>query len=118
MPDRQENNKSDSSGQKTRPLGFWGRRRKHSPQYSAWALASSMGLSMVLATVMGLLFGYWLDGRLGTRPIFLLVFLFMGIGAGFKNIFVIHKRIERYQASLPSAKNKPQDEEQKPGREK
>lgn len=48
---------------------------------------SSTGLSMVLAIFIGLAFGVFLDGRLDTRPWFTLIFLGIGIIAGFRNIF-------------------------------
>lgn len=48
---------------------------------------SGTGLSMVLAIFIGLAFGVFLDGKLGTRPWFTLIFLGLGIVAGFRNIF-------------------------------
>ncbi len=57
---------------------------------SAWtALAelSSIGFAMVLATVLGLAGGYFLDAWLGTTPWLLLVGLGFGIAAGFVMFF-------------------------------
>lgn len=59
------------------------------------AMASSMGMSLVVATFMGLGLGYWLDKKLGTAPWLLLVGLLIGIAAGFKNIFVIADRLDK-----------------------
>ena len=56
------------------------------------AMASSMGISVVLATVLGLALGYWLDSLFGTAPWLLLICLGLGIVAGFRNIYVIGKR--------------------------
>ena len=56
------------------------------------AMASSMGISMVLATVIGLVLGLWLDRLFGTRPWLTLIFLVVGIVAGFRNLYVIGKR--------------------------
>lgn len=56
------------------------------------AMASSMGISIVLATVIGLALGYWLDKVFDTSPWLLLIFLGLGIVAGFRNIYVIGKR--------------------------
>ena len=53
---------------------------------------SSTGLSMVLAIFIGLAFGVFLDGKLGTRPWFTLIFLGLGIIAGFRNIFWFIRR--------------------------
>ena len=58
-------------------------------------MASSVGLAMVLATVIGLAAGYYLDKWLGTSPWLTLVFLVLGIVAGFRNLYVMMKRIER-----------------------
>jgi ATP synthase protein I len=55
-------------------------------------MASSMGISMVLATVLGLALGYWLDGLFDTRPWLTLIFLGVGIVAGFRNLYIIGKR--------------------------
>lgn len=49
--------------------------------------ASSVGLEMAIAVVIGILFGSWLDGRLGTTPWMLIVFLGFGFAAGLKGVF-------------------------------
>ena len=59
------------------------------------AVASTMGLSMVLATVLGLAFGYWMDQVFGTKPWLTMIFLILGIVAGFKNIYVIMRRVQK-----------------------
>ena len=59
------------------------------------AYASSVGLAMVLATVIGLAVGYYLDKWLGTSPWLTLIFLLLGIVAGFRNLYVLVKKIER-----------------------
>jgi F0F1-type ATP synthase assembly protein I len=56
------------------------------------ATASSMGISVVLAIAMGVIFGRFLDGRFGTEPTFFFIFLFIGIIAAFRNIYVIIKK--------------------------
>ncbi|MBI3292083.1 MAG: AtpZ/AtpI family protein [Elusimicrobia bacterium] len=50
----------------------------------AWA--SSVGLTLVLCTVVGLTIGVWLDRWLHTAPWFTVSWLLMGIIAGFWNI--------------------------------
>jgi ATP synthase protein I len=52
-------------------------------------VVSSMGISVVLAIAMGVLFGRFLDDRLGTKNIFFFIFLFIGIVAAFRNIYII-----------------------------
>ncbi len=47
---------------------------------------SSLGLSVALSIFIGLFFGIWLDSKTGTSPWFTLIFLGLGIAAGFRNI--------------------------------
>ena len=53
---------------------------------------STVGLTMVFATVIGLYIGLKLDKWLGTSPWLTAVFLAIGIAAGFRNLFVYAKR--------------------------
>jgi ATP synthase protein I len=60
------------------------------------AMVSTMGLSMALAIVIGILIGYYLDRWFHTKyPWFFLIFMILGIVAGFRNIYVIMKRTEK-----------------------
>jgi ATP synthase protein I len=80
-----------------------GREKKSSQRFKEFkqanllAMASSIGISLVVATFMGLGAGYWLDKQLGTSPWLLIIGLLIGIAAGFKNIFVIVDRVEKEQ---------------------
>ena len=61
-----------------------------SGEESSWkALAelSSIGMTLVLATVIGLAIGYFLDRALGTSPWLIMIGLELGIAAGFVNLF-------------------------------
>lgn len=60
--------------------------------FQSLAMVSSMGISVVLAIAIGVWFGLTLDGWLGTKPWFFYIFLFIGIAAGFKNVYVIAGR--------------------------
>jgi ATP synthase protein I len=51
------------------------------------ARLSTIGISLVAATAIGLLIGYGLDWWLGTRPWLTMVFTLFGIVAGFLNLF-------------------------------
>ena len=65
---------------------------------SAWrALGelSTVGLTLVVATVIGLAGGYYLDRWLGTSPWLTLIGLLFGIAAGFVNLFRSVKRADR-----------------------
>jgi len=48
---------------------------------------SSVGLSFVLAIVLGAWFGYLLDKWLGTGPVFFLLFFVLGMVAGALNVY-------------------------------
>lgn len=53
---------------------------------------STVGLTLVFATVIGLFIGLKLDQWLGTSPWFSGLFLLLGIFAGFRNLFVYVKK--------------------------
>lgn len=48
---------------------------------------SSVGISFVLAVVLGALFGWLLDRWLGTSPWLFMVFFFFGLAAGIINVY-------------------------------
>jgi ATP synthase protein I len=48
--------------------------------------SSSAGLELGIAVGIGALFGRWLDSKLGTEPWMLLVFLVVGVIAGFRGV--------------------------------
>jgi ATP synthase protein I len=47
---------------------------------------ASLGIEMAVATFIGWGIGYWLDSQLGTEPWLMLVFLLLGVAAGFKGV--------------------------------
>jgi ATP synthase protein I len=57
--------------------------------------ASSAGLELGISVGLGVLFGSWLDGKLGTRPWMMLVFLIIGVIAGFRGLLRAVARAER-----------------------
>ena len=56
------------------------------------AYYSSLGLSVALSIFIGLFFGVWLDGKFETSPVLTLLFLGLGIAAGFRNLVMAAKR--------------------------
>jgi ATP synthase protein I len=60
--------------------------------------ASSAGLELGIAVGIGALFGRWLDGKLGTEPWMLLVFLVIGLIAGFRGLLRAVGRADRAAA--------------------
>ena len=67
-------------------------KRAKNELFRSLAMVSSMGISAALAIGIGVWFGLFLDRRFGTQPWFFYIFLFIGIAAGFKNIYVIAGR--------------------------
>ena len=49
--------------------------------------AAGMGLQFAISVVVFLLAGQWLDRKLGTDPLFLMVFVFVGAGGSFYSIY-------------------------------
>lgn len=57
---------------------------------------SSLSFSVALSMVIGLGIGYWLDMRVfHTSPWFTLIFLGLGVIAGFRNIYLAMKKSQR-----------------------
>jgi F0F1-type ATP synthase assembly protein I len=48
-----------------------------------------VGTMLAASLTLGVLAGYWLDGKLGTRPWLTLVGLFLGLGLGVYNLVVV-----------------------------
>ena len=57
--------------------------------------ASAAGLELGISVAIGALFGGWLDGKLGTAPWMLLVFLVIGLAAGFRGVLRAVARADR-----------------------
>lgn len=57
---------------------------------------SSLSFSIALSIVIGLAIGYWLDTKVfHTSPVLTLVFLVLGVLAGFRNIYLAMKKSQR-----------------------
>jgi len=55
-----------------------------------------LGLRFALSIALGVYLGYWLDSKLSTTPLFILLGLALGATSGFLTI---------YRAAFPSKKN-------------
>ncbi len=84
------------------------------------ALAFRIGLELVVAVVLGVAVGWAFDRWLGTRPVGVIVFLFLGIGAGMTNVYRVvtgmgmavgYKRGGQPPAESKSAKDAWDDED-------
>ena len=61
------------------------------------ALFSEIGLILLVTTLLGTLAGYWVDKQLGTIPVFVLIGLLVGMGAGAR---ASYRLITRFLARL------------------
>ncbi|SMC24490.1 Putative F0F1-ATPase subunit Ca2+/Mg2+ transporter [Desulfacinum hydrothermale DSM 13146] len=64
-------------------------------------LASTLGLSVAFAIFIGAGLGFWLDSTLGTFPWLTLVFLIMGVVAGFRNYYRFMRKQQREDERKP-----------------
>lgn len=53
----------------------------------AFALISQLGLTIALPIVLGAAAGHWLDEKFGTKVIFFLILLILGIAGGFAGAY-------------------------------
>lgn len=53
------------------------------------AMLSTLGLTMVFATFIGLVIGIWLDSKFNTSPWLTILFLLIGIAAGFNKVIQV-----------------------------
>lgn len=58
---------------------------------------STVGITLVAATVIGLYIGLKLDAWLGTSPWLTILFLALGLFAGFKNLFEYVNKSQKRQ---------------------
>ena len=59
------------------------------------AYYSSLGLSVSLSIFIGLAIGVYLDRKFDSSPWLTLIFLVLGIAAGFRNIALVIKRTRK-----------------------
>jgi len=53
---------------------------------------SSYGVYTIVPIFLGLTIGIWLDSIFNTRPMLVLVFLFLGVLGSFYNLFVVVRK--------------------------
>ena len=56
---------------------------------SALALVEQVGLSMVIPILLCVFIGNFLDKVTGKAPLFLVIFILLGVGSAFRNLFYI-----------------------------
>ncbi len=60
----------------------------------AYGMAMRLVAELVSGLIIGMLFGWLLDKWLGTKPWLLIIFIFLGLGAGIFNVVRAAKQIE------------------------
>lgn len=67
--------------------------QKNRHPFQAMALMSVILSQLAGSSLFGIFFGRWLDGKLGTAPLFLVVGLLLGLAAG---IFAMLRTVRKY----------------------
>lgn len=57
--------------------------------YENLVFVSQIGISMAMPIFVGVYGGNWVDQRIGTRGIFLLIGILLGVGTSFMNLYKI-----------------------------
>jgi len=74
---------------------------KEKPLFKQLMQASTIGINLVLSTFVGLAIGYGLDSLFNSSPWLTIIFLILGIIAGFRELL----RIANRQDNGPDKKN-------------
>lgn len=70
----------------------------------------TMGMHLVASTFIGLGMGWYLDKWLGTKPWMLIIFLILGIVAGFRNMFQEVQKMQRLEQEAEEMQRKAREE--------
>lgn len=82
---------------------------------SGYGMALRLAIEMVAALGVSVFLGYWIDDALGTLPLFLIVFLIMGMGAGFINVYRTVSGFTHGSLGGPATKRRDADSNGGPG---
>ncbi len=63
--------------------------------FSGGYRASSIGFALVLSIFIGFFIGYFLDQFFGTNYIFKIIGFILGVIAGFRNVYLLGKKLEK-----------------------
>ncbi|KAE9635630.1 F0F1 ATP synthase subunit [Defluviitalea raffinosedens] len=61
---------------------------------AALSLLSQMGIMMALPIIGCIILGNYLDNRFHSGILFLLIFVILGVGAAFRNLFVLTRKVQ------------------------
>lgn len=59
----------------------------------SWGAAATVGTNLVACLVVGAAIGFGLDRWLGTSPLMVAIWVLLGMGAGFRQLF---RTVQRY----------------------
>ena len=89
---------SKDSGEQPRPgKGLLGRGAL--PQ--SYDVALRWALTLAVAVLIGFLAGRWLDNKLHTTPLFMLIGLFWGLAGSFLSLFLQVKKMQEKEEQQP-----------------
>ncbi len=75
----------------------------------AFDLALRWGLTLAISVLMGFFLGRWLDTKLNTTPVFLLIGIFWGFGGSFYSLYLQLKKLQEKQEKENSSEEPPAD---------
>lgn len=78
-------------------------KKRDKKTWDAISRASLMGTNMVASTLVGLALGYYLDKWLDTAPWMLLIWLVLGVVAGFRSMYLETMKIHKAQENNGSS---------------
>lgn len=62
--------------------------------FKALYLLTQMGVMMALPIIGCIIVGNYLDNQFNSGILFLLIFVFLGVGAAFRNLFVLTRKVQ------------------------
>ncbi|MCL1925091.1 MAG: AtpZ/AtpI family protein [Defluviitaleaceae bacterium] len=62
-------------------------KKKSKMPLNSFALVTQIAINIIANLAVAFLLGYFIDNFLGTMPIFLLIFIFLGIGSAMMSIY-------------------------------
>ena len=69
--------------------------------------ASSLGIFMVIVIFGSLFLGRYIDQRLDTTPYFTIFLIVVGVFAGFRNIYLLIKKMNREPSFIDGLRSEP-----------
>lgn len=81
-------------------------------QLAALTKLASVGIEFSISTLVGLLGGRWLDGKLGSAPWLMIVGLLLGVAAGMRSLLLAARKANASQQ--PQSNEREGDETRRP----